>query len=519
VASSPNGPVRARLVLTVAEMLVLGCALGAGYLVQYRTQRRLFVNGLPTPDPYAFPRPGADVIAGTEALRSYWVAGSLVVVLFVWALVRSREMGWRRLAWLPLGIGGLGHLLAIPAMPSLSIDALSYLSHGWLAAEPGWNPYLNASADVAGVPYGQLLLAEGWLPVHGPSPYGPLWTHVERFASLFGAGQVGGGLLALKVVVVLAVLSGALVIWLIVRRVRPGWELTATLAYLWNPVVVVEFSMDGHNDALVIALALSGVWAAVTNRAFWAVIGLGLGASVKFPPLFFALPVLVLLIRRGGPRLSLLGRLAAGLGVVAVLTVLLYRPFWAGSATFDGLREGSVPLPSWSPAGWFSAVLHDPLTGLPDPRLPLLLTGVLVAAVLAVGWPRTDGDLLVACGVIAVVWLTIAPAYWPWYAAMPIAVLAARGGWVATLQLLALTLGSRLAAPFGDMFVLGMMPFERAMELSTLWGVDLPVLVCLLLAVSGVAVGRRRACTSVAAPRAVPDRLPPGDAQARSAAS
>ena len=477
---------------TIVEVVLLAAATALAYWVLYRAQQDLFLNGVPPGGPYTFPRQRSDYLAALTALRVYWIGAAAVVLTFAYAVLRSHSAGWRRVAWVPLLLGGLGQVAALPARPGLSIDALSYLSHGAIATAPGGNPYVTASADVADTPFGQLLFAEGWLPVHQQSPYGPLWTHVERLAYLVSAGHVGQGLLALKAVVLAAVLASTLLIWLIVRQVRPGWELTAAMAFLWNPVVVVEFALEGHNDAVAICFALLGVWAAVTNRAFWAVIGIGLGALTKYTPVLLALPILVLLVHRRRSWSSLIGRLAAGLGVTAGLAWLLYRRFWASMATFDGLRKGTVPLPSWTPAGWLGVWFSTPFGQPPDHRPGIILAIVLAIVVCVVSWRRTERGLLAACGIIVVAALVLAPTYWPWYCTLPIAILATRGTWVAIAQILVLTTGSRIAAPYGDLFVIGVVPFEDAMKLSSFWGVDVPVVLCLIFAIVPWSVDRIR---------------------------
>ncbi len=467
------------------EIALVSAGIGLGYLVIYHAQRQLFLNGKPSGDPRGFLRLGSDFLAALASLHTYWIATAAVVVIFTYAVIRSRAASWRRMAWLPLATGAAGYVVALLARPSLSIDPLSYLSHGWIAAQPGGNPYLTASAAVAQTPYGPALTAEGWFPVHPQTPYGPLWTHVERLAYILSGGDVRLGLLLLKATVVVAVFGSTWLIWLITRRLRPGWELPAALAFLWNPVVVVEFGMDGHNDAVAIAFLLFGIWATMTGRGFWAVVGIGLGTLTKFTPAMFALPVLVVLLRRRRSWPSILGQVAAGIGVVAGLGWLLYRRFWASAATFDGLRASSIPSPSWSIAGWLGVWFGEAPFGEPDPRSRMILAAILVVAVIAVSWQRTDRGLIIASGVIAVAALAVTPTYWPWYSALPIAVLAVRGTWVSTAQVVVLTIGSRIAAPYGDLFLIGVKSYEEAMKLSSLWGIDVPVLVCLGLAVGG----------------------------------
>lgn len=479
-----------RWIVTAVEMTTCGGVLAVVYTQLYFVQRGMFLNGVPVRGPYDSPRLEADTVAALDALHRYWLLMAVCLMVFAWVLARSSSLDWRRMGWLPLLMGGLGNLAALPARPSLSIDALSYLSHGWLAGNNS-NPYQTPSSRVADAPYGASLLAQGWLPVHPQTPYGPAWTHIERLAYLLAGDDVGRGLLLLKSVVVIAVLAGSALIWLVARRLRPRLALTATVAYLWNPVVVIEFAMDGHNDSVAIAFAILGIWLALTGRAFWAVCSLGLGALTKFTPALFAIPVLVFLIRRSHDRVALLIRLVVGAGVVLAVSWLLYRPFWTGVETFEGLASSGTPLPSWSPAGWASTHVLDPATGLPDPRVPIAFAVTLLVVTVCVSWRRTEHGLLAACATIAVLGLAVAPNYWPWYSALPIALLSASASRVAMLQVVALTAGSRIAAPYGDLFVIGVLPFRRAMELATLWGVNMPVLCCALLGI-GAALSRRR---------------------------
>src|ERR671934_246259 len=55
-----------------------------------------------------------------------------------------------------------------------------------------------------------------------------------------------------RLVVVAASLGSALLIWKILGDVRPGHQFVGTLAYLWNPLIVVEVATEGHNDSLVV---------------------------------------------------------------------------------------------------------------------------------------------------------------------------------------------------------------------------------------------------------------------------
>ncbi|MDQ6906678.1 MAG: hypothetical protein M3176_07620 [Chloroflexota bacterium] len=132
------------------------------------------------------------------------------------------------------------------------------------------------------------------------------------------------------------------------------------------------------------------------------------------------------------------------------LTVLLYRPLWAGMATFQGVRAQGEPHGAASTAGALYLVLaHSPLRGVAGPLTSVLLDGILGISVLfASRRIRGAEDLLRACASIAVVYLLVAlPVYWPWYVALPLALLALAPHGASLWMMLALSICARLAAP------------------------------------------------------------------------
>lgn len=166
--------------------------------------------------------------------------------------------------------------------------------------------------------------------------------------------------------------------------------------------------------------------------------------------------------------------LGIGAAVVAGLTWLLWRPWWAGRATFEGLLASGTAQPSPSPGSWF-----------PQPAL----AGALALTVLALSWFRPLPRAAAGWAVIALVALAVLPVYWPWYAGLAVAVLLLRPTAVALAQVVALTAGSRIAGPYGDLAALGLVDFPTMFARDALWGITLPVAACAVLGLVGV-VGR-----------------------------
>ena len=123
---------------------VVGWAVvsAVGFWMLYAVQRSLFLNGL-SGDPTEFPHPLADFAAAQQDLRRYWLLIAITGAAYVGLLVRAHQ--WGRAAWGAVAIAVLGHLALLFARPSLSIDILSYLSHGYWTVEGNRNQVLAFS--------------------------------------------------------------------------------------------------------------------------------------------------------------------------------------------------------------------------------------------------------------------------------------------------------------------------------------------------------------------------------------
>jgi len=156
--------------------------------------------------------------------------------------------------------------VSIPAYPLTAIDMFSYAIHtrGW--ALYGLNPLATAPAALPSY--------DPWLGLAGewgdaPSPYGPVWEWLSLAAYHLSGGTFLAHLLALKVLTALAYLGCVGLLYQILRRIRPEWAVAGTLAFAWNPLVLLESVQNGHNDIVMafFLLAALGVMARSTDKA------------------------------------------------------------------------------------------------------------------------------------------------------------------------------------------------------------------------------------------------------------
>src|SRR6185295_7352884 len=91
-----------------------------------------------------------------------------------------------------------------------------------------------------------------------PSPYGPGWSLLTLVVSpllIWGDHDIAA-LIALKALSAVAFLGTAVVIYRLVARTSPGWELFAVLLFAWSPFVVLRTAGNGHNDMTMLFFAL-----------------------------------------------------------------------------------------------------------------------------------------------------------------------------------------------------------------------------------------------------------------------
>lgn len=463
------------------RLLAIGVASLGLYVATWLLELALFRNGL---------RHGTVIDPGVaaDAPLLIWQMAiyGLITVLTFWTylavlnMCRRGELASRRARLLALAVPVVLNFVCLLWMPRLSTDTLSYVAHGFLAMIPGQNPLLQPPDDVHGTDLGARLLAFGWHGVKDITPYGILWTRLEIAVTNLSAGNVLPAALLFKAISMAASLGSAWMIWLALGRIYPDLQLQGTLAYLWNPLVIMEFAGEGHNDALMIFFSIAALVACIANRPTMSLIAQMLGAMTKYISLLYLPGQLVYLWRTRRTRAQLALEIAIALAVTITIAAALYLPLWAGFHTFDGLVK-RVNSPTGGLASLFGGMRwllkHSPL----KPFAAQITVAVLTTAVLAfVAWSslrvKDAMDLARSCAWTSMAFfLVAAPDYWPWYVCTPIAWLIVgefrRLFWLAFLM----SFFGRLLAPTWIVSLHGYFPYELAKAALTGLGSLLPL--------------------------------------------
>jgi hypothetical protein len=222
-------------------------------------------------------------------------------------------------------------LLFLPAL--FSHDLFSYIIYGRIVSVYGNNPYTTVPIEVATDPFQRFV---DWKGV--PSVYGPVWTTFSAVLTYVGGSNVQFEILAFKFAAVVLHLSNVYLIWQILTKLDLKWRAAGTLLYAWNPLTVIEFAGNGHNDVMMLFFVLLAVYAYVQQKRYLGLVFLTLSVLTKFITIVLV-PMYVFLLLRKEPDNRARGLVLAKSGlVVGVLFFGFWLPFWAGFSTIFALK-------------------------------------------------------------------------------------------------------------------------------------------------------------------------------------
>lgn len=282
-----------------------------------------------------------------------YVAGLVVLFgLYIWAIrltapaanPEGQRTGGPAISFRFIFIAGaILAVILIFSYPLTAIDLFIYAirTRGWALYD--LNPLATAPQTLPSTdPW--LGLAAEW--VDAPSPYGPLWEWLSLAAFYLSGGDFLRHLFALKIVAMLAYLGCAWLVYQILQRLQPGWAAAGTIAFAWNPLVLLESVQNGHNDIVMIFFVLAAMWVMAGGKFSLKSVLLGcfflaLSILVKFVTIII---VPFLLLAMTTQVTTWTKRLAVMLGYGLLISVLIVGPtlpLWPGWDNWAVLQAGS----------------------------------------------------------------------------------------------------------------------------------------------------------------------------------
>lgn len=362
------------------------------------------------------------------------------------------------------------------AFPTANTDIFSYIASARVATEHGANPYEVTPSAFPGDPVYPYVSDQ--YARNLPSKL-PAWMLLNEAAASVEGDTPVEALLGHRLLLLGFAVGSILLVPAILRRLRPDRLLAGTVAFAWNPVLIVYG--PSKTDTVMVFFLLLAVLLLGRRRESLAILALGFSALVKL----ITLPVIALyLVRQARYRRWL--RLLGACGLLVAATAAVYAPFARGPGL---LLDHLELLRSVESADGVNRAGGSTL----EHATRLLLGGGLLVLTAWLGWvgrtglPRLVRDWALVALYFALFLTTTAL---PWYQLVPIA--------LASLTGRAAILGVAIALA-GSSFLLGtwQSASSSTFRFDDLLGAP-PIVVYLapaVLAVAalGVAAHRRRA--------------------------
>lgn len=269
---------------------------------------------------------------------------ALVVLLTVWYLWFLRHEQCFRLRRTVAMIAGAVLLLVI-AFPAFSYDVFNYMTTAKVAFFHHENPYLVMPIEIANEPYLAFTRAANKVAL-----YGPVWILYTAVPYFLGMGNIWMTIIAYKLCNLIWYVGFCYLIFKTTKLVKN------VIFFAFNPLVLIEVVVSGHNDLMMMVLALTGLMLWQKNSIKEKATGVLLlvaswfvkGATVVFAPL--------LLVRKMNLEKKLMYAyflLAAVFFVAAPIREELYPWYAVWLVTTASLMD----LKRHSTVMWFTIVL------------------------------------------------------------------------------------------------------------------------------------------------------------------
>ncbi|NPA90245.1 MAG: DUF2029 domain-containing protein [Chloroflexi bacterium] len=184
--------------------------------------------------------------------------------------------------WIWAG-GGIFAVTLVFLYPIFAIDMLMYGVRTRLWLLYGANPFIVIPSHFPHDPW--IGLMGEWKEIS--SGYSPLWEVLALIPGwLTEPAHFGWHVFGLKLISLAAYAASLFLVDRLLRAVWPEERAWRLLFFAWNPLVLLEWVGNGHNDSVMVAFLLLSVWLLVRGRDVMAHTALALATLVKVTPLF-----------------------------------------------------------------------------------------------------------------------------------------------------------------------------------------------------------------------------------------
>ena len=242
----------------------------------------------------------------------------LLLILLLINIIFYRLINWQESTnWrFALIVFGVVSLIATASFPFASMDLFCYLSVGRIYGINHLSPYLATYSSLITDNFFPALQNIVW--ASKLTPYGPLAIYINSIIAWLGSSHILLSIIGFKL---LALAAHALNAWLMHKL---GGR-KAFFLYAFNPLIIFELLINGHNEVILISFILLGLLFFSQQKKVSSWLALSLAALTKLTAIFF-LPIQFLLsLKAKQKKNNLLFILIAGGGLI-LLAFAAYYP-------------------------------------------------------------------------------------------------------------------------------------------------------------------------------------------------
>ncbi|HEY6539500.1 MAG TPA: hypothetical protein VIZ18_01120, partial [Ktedonobacteraceae bacterium] len=221
--------------------------------------------------PFQYATAPPPLLEGWFDISAAFLAFLAIFVVYLLALRRlPGSISWRFIKRSTLLIGCLYLLFPVVTSP----DLFSYIAYARMAVLHNLNPLTTIPTAIQNDPVYRYIF---W--VDQPSAYGPTWAIVTSFLQgllvVFRNTYVMPMVLALRITGLVMHLISTRLVWMISGQFqqlngKPALatrkRIRATLAFAWNPLLLLEACVNAHNDAMLVVFVLLMIWVLAKDK-------------------------------------------------------------------------------------------------------------------------------------------------------------------------------------------------------------------------------------------------------------
>ena len=203
------------------------------------------------------------------------IIGFSFFILNLWLFIKSK-VGLSFLKFSTI----INVIILIFAYPFLSYDMFNYMFDAKIILNYHANPYAHRPLDFP---------SDEWLRfmhlTHRYSPYGPLWLGGSLLPAASGFGKFMLNFLTFKVFISIFHLINSYLIFKILGKIKPTYQLLGTAFYALNPTLLIEGVANAHNDVVLASFVLASIYFLILNKKLLSLVVVIAGSLVKYIPI------------------------------------------------------------------------------------------------------------------------------------------------------------------------------------------------------------------------------------------